>query len=58
LNSITGRSSDGQGDVGGQSILVSGGNHRGIEIMHMICKGQAQSTGKLLQARQFYSLAG
>ena len=30
----------------------------GIEIMHMIRKGQLRSTGKLRPARQFYSLAG
>jgi putative transposase len=30
----------------------------GIEIMHMICKGQLSKTGKLRPAKQFYSLAG
>jgi putative transposase len=30
----------------------------GIAIMHMIRKGQLQSTGKLRPAQQFYSLAG
>jgi putative transposase len=30
----------------------------GIEIMHMIRKGQLQSPGKLRPAQQFYSLAG
>ncbi|NPD69300.1 IS6 family transposase [Acetobacteraceae bacterium] len=30
----------------------------GIEIMHMIRKGQLRSTGKLRPAQQFYSLAG
>jgi putative transposase len=30
----------------------------GIEIMHMIRKGQFRSTGKLRAAQQFYSLAG
>jgi putative transposase len=30
----------------------------GIEIMHMIRKGQLRSTGKLGPAQQFYSLAG
>ena len=30
----------------------------GIEIMHMIHKGQLRSTGKLRPAQQFYSLAG
>jgi hypothetical protein len=30
----------------------------GIEIMHMIRKGQFRSTGKLRPAQQFYSLAG
>jgi putative transposase len=29
----------------------------GIEIMHMIRKGQLRSTGKLGPAQQFYSLA-
>jgi putative transposase len=29
----------------------------GIEIMHMIRKGQLQSTGKLRPAQQFYALA-
>src|ERR1700733_718819 len=29
----------------------------GIEIMHMIRKGQLRSTGKLRPAQQFYSLA-
>ena len=39
---------------------VSGNNHRrwGIEIMHMIRKGQLRSIGKLRPAQQFYSLAG
>jgi transposase-like protein len=30
----------------------------GIEIMHMIRKGQLRATGKLRPAQQFYSLAG
>ena len=30
----------------------------GIEIMHMIRKGQLRSTGKLRPEQQFYSLAG
>jgi transposase-like protein len=30
----------------------------GIEIMHMIRKGQLSKTGKLRPAKQFYSLAG
>jgi putative transposase len=30
----------------------------GIEIMHMIRKGQLRSTRKLRPAQQFYSLAG
>ena len=30
----------------------------GIELMHMIRKGQLQTTGELRPARQFYSLAG
>jgi putative transposase len=30
----------------------------GIEIMHMIRKGQLRSTGKLRPAQKFYSLAG
>ncbi|MGH7121883.1 MAG: IS6 family transposase [Acetobacteraceae bacterium] len=30
----------------------------GIEIMHMICKGQLRAAGKLRPAQQFYSLAG
>jgi putative transposase len=30
----------------------------GIEIMHMIRKGQFRSTGKLRLAQQSYSLAG
>jgi transposase-like protein len=30
----------------------------GIEIMHMIRKGQLRSTGKLRPAQQFYALAG
>ncbi len=30
----------------------------GIEIMHMICKGQLHSTAKLRSAQQFYSLTG
>lgn len=30
----------------------------GIEVMHMIRKGQLRSTGKLRSAPQFYSLAG
>jgi putative transposase len=29
----------------------------GIEIMHMIRKGQLRSTGKLRPTQQFYSLA-
>ena len=30
----------------------------GIELMHMIRKGQLQTTGEVCPARQFYSLAG
>jgi putative transposase len=30
----------------------------GIELMHMIRKGQLQTTGELCPAQQFYSLAG
>jgi transposase-like protein len=30
----------------------------GIELMHMIRKGQLRSTGKLRPARRFYALAG
>jgi hypothetical protein len=29
----------------------------GIELMHMIRKGQLRSTGKLRPAQQFYALA-
>jgi putative transposase len=29
----------------------------GIELMHMIRKGQLRTTGKLRPAQQFYSLA-
>jgi putative transposase len=30
----------------------------GIDLMHMIRKGQLQTTGEVCPARQFYSLAG
>ena len=30
----------------------------GIELMHMIRKGQMRTTGKLRPAQQFYALAG
>jgi putative transposase len=30
----------------------------GIELMHMIRKGQLKATGRLRPASQFYSLAG
>ena len=30
----------------------------GIELMHMIYKGQLPTTGELRPAQQFYSLAG
>jgi putative transposase len=30
----------------------------GIELMHMIRKGQLRTTGEVCPARQFYSLAG
>jgi transposase-like protein len=30
----------------------------GIELMHMIRKGQLLQTGEMCPARQFYSLAG
>jgi transposase-like protein len=30
----------------------------GIELMHMIRKGQLRATGKLRPALQFYALAG
>ena len=30
----------------------------GIELMHMIRKGQPKAAGKLRPAQQFYSLAG
>ena len=29
----------------------------GIELMHMVRKGQLRSTGKLCPAQQFYALA-
>jgi putative transposase len=30
----------------------------GIDLMHLIRKGQLQTTGEVCPARQFYSLAG
>ena len=30
----------------------------GVELMHMIRKGQLETTGEMRPAQQFYSLAG
>jgi hypothetical protein len=40
------------------TVDKSGANKAGIEIMHMVRKGQLRATGKLRPAQQFYSLAG
>ena len=43
--------------VGFKSFWSASGTLAGIELMHMIRKGQPRMTGKLCPARQFYCLA-
>ena len=44
--------------LGFKSFRSAAANLAGIELMHMIRKGQLRTTGELRPARQFYSLAG
>jgi len=44
--------------LGFQSFWSAAATLAGIELMHMIRKGQLWATGKLRPAQQFYSLAG
>jgi len=44
--------------LGFQSFWSAATTIAGIEIMHMIRKGQLPSAEKLRPAQQFYSLAG
>jgi transposase-like protein len=44
--------------LGFQSFWSAAVTLAGIELMHMIRKGQLWATGKLCPAQQFYSLAG
>jgi hypothetical protein len=43
--------------LGFKSFWSAAVTRAGIEIMHMIRKGQLALTGELCPARQFYSLA-
>jgi hypothetical protein len=49
---------DDKNDIGVQGVLVTAITIAGIEIAHMIRKGQLRSTEKLCPAQQFHSLAG
>jgi putative transposase len=44
--------------LGFKSFRSAAATLAGIELMHMIRKGQLRTTGKLRLAQQFYSLAG
>jgi transposase-like protein len=44
--------------LGFKSFRSAAATLAGIELMHMIRKGQLRMTGKLRPAQQFYSLAG
>jgi putative transposase len=44
--------------LGFKSFLSAAVTLAGIELMHMIRKGQLRTTGNLCPAQQFYSLAG
>jgi hypothetical protein len=57
LRRITGNQTHDTGDVGLQVVLVSGDPLAGIEIVHLIRKGQMRSKEMLRPAEQFYSLA-
>jgi len=44
--------------LGFKSFRSAAATLAGIELMHMIRKGQLRTAGKLCPAQQFYSLAG
>jgi putative transposase len=44
--------------LGFKSFRSAAATLEGIELMHMIRKGQLQTTGKPRPAQQFYSLPG
>jgi transposase-like protein len=44
--------------LGFKSFRSAAATIAGIELMHMIRKGQLRATGKLRPAQQFYALAG
>jgi putative transposase len=44
--------------LGFKSFRSAAATLAGVELMHMIRKGQLQAMGKLRPAQQFYSLAG
>ncbi|BDV36109.1 hypothetical protein SS37A_36390 (plasmid) [Methylocystis iwaonis] len=43
--------------LGFKSFRSAAATLAGVELMHMIRKGQLQTTGKLRPAKQFYALA-
>jgi transposase-like protein len=43
--------------MGFKSFWSAAATLAGIELMHMIRKGQMKTTGRLRQAQQFYALA-
>jgi transposase-like protein len=44
--------------LGFNSFRSAAATLAGIELMHMLRKGQLRTTGELCPAQQFYSLAG
>jgi hypothetical protein len=46
------------GMLGFKSFRSAAVTFAGIELMHMIRKGQLRTTGEVCLARQFYSFAG
>jgi len=57
LNRTTERSSEWRGQRWVQILPIGYGNLAGVELMHMIRKGQMRATSKLRPAQQFYSVA-
>jgi len=57
LNRTTERSSEWRGQRGFKSFRSATATPAGVELMHMIRKGQLRATSKLRTAQQFYSLA-
>ncbi len=44
--------------LGFKSFRSAAATLAGVELMHMIHKGQLRTTGELRPAQQFYALAG